>query len=138
MSDNSKEWLELLEEKLPDKELMEKHGKLLGSSTLMKKEFNSPDYTVEEIKKIFDAAGAHIVACKIIKSVKRSGDKIHAWYLEPNDLTQREQLKEAYKLKGKYEPEAHKIDLSNVSDDEIDDKIKNLIAEITGVTEGAT
>lgn len=135
MPERSKEWKELLVEKLQDEKLIKKHGQLLDSNLLLKKEFNGNEYKVSEIQEIFKAAKITLVACKTI--VHGSGKTIiHAWYLEPNDLTQREALKESYKLRGKYEPEAHKIDISNVSDEELDGKIQDLIEEITRSKEG--
>jgi len=130
------DWQDLLEKTLKDEDLQKKHGQLMDSNLLLKKEFDGNDYNVEEIKTLFKAAGMKLVACKTIKSTTRASDMIHAWYLEPNDLTQREALKEAYKLKGKYEPEAHKIDISNISDEDLDGKIQEVIKEITGSTEG--
>ena len=130
------EWKKLLETKLEDEKILNKNVQLLDSNLLLKKEFDGNDYTTKEIKTIFEAAGIKLIACKTIKSTTRKSDTIHAWYLEPNDLTQREALKEAYKLKGKYEPESYKLDISNISDDDLDRREKELIERIRRNSEG--
>lgn len=136
MPDNNQEWQDLLKDNLKDKALQRVHKKLLDSSSLCKETFRLDEYSVKDIKTIYKQAGLKLLVCKVINKVKKGDSKIDAWYLRPNDLTQREALKDAYKLKGKYEPEAHTIDISNISDEEIESKIQDIIKEIRGASDG--
>jgi len=124
------DWKKLVDDNISDQELVDKHKQLLHLGEMKVREFDSDEYNVEEIKKMCDAAGMKLIAAKVIQPTAGKKGRVDAWYVDVDSFTQREALKEAYKVKGKYEPDKYNITIDKYSQDELERRRAEIISAI--------
>jgi hypothetical protein len=126
MKDDAK-WQKMMGEILPDESLSKKHKDLLNAGDLLTKQFDASVYSIDELTEIFKTAALRIIAIKTITSP--SGSQLYeVFYIKDDYSTQREALKEAYKVKGKYAPESYTINFGELSDEDLVRRREELLA----------
>ncbi len=115
----SKSFKELMDEFLPEDELVQVHKNLLKSKRVEKLVVSDkiPDDSIAET--IREAN------CTLKKIYKFMGEKT-VLYWAPNDKSRTDALDLAYRLRGSYSPEKHVVEtkISNLSDEELDQLIE--------------
>jgi len=95
----SKEWNELMDEYLPDSELMRVHKELINAAEINKFDFPPTERNSKIKETIESVAGCRLHHIHLYLSVK------HAYYSSPDNLTRTKAIEAAYKLKNKYKGE---------------------------------
>lgn len=139
MITNTTGWKELMEKYLPDKKLQEKHKQLLNAGKLTKDTYKADEISEEDVKEVFRKSDTKIV--KLIKrEIRIDEDRVETvfdvYYKQDDNMTQREMLKESYKLKGRYEPTAVTIAYKDLTDDELKRKAASVLTDLTSDLSG--
>lgn len=134
---NSKTWLQLMEDILPDEYLITKHKQLSNSAKIDHYVFplNMKD---EEIRDIVES----IEGCKLRKIVNSVNSK-HAYFWMPDNKAIEAAIDMGYKLKGKYAAQKVKIEdeFENMTDEELFNKtieLQNKLKKLHGGPKGNT
>lgn len=109
----SKAWEELMEQNLPDKDLAKAHKRLMNSNRIDHMVFPL-NITDNEIKELMAS-----VNC-IVKKFMHSETQTHIWFWSPDNKARKDALDMAYKLKGKYAPEKHQVEVQEITQEEKD------------------
>lgn len=106
-----KAWNELLDEYLPEGDLLDTHKALLRASHMERTTFDdpSPDFTDEYISTMFQERGCNVK--RIVRRVKENtNDKrntVDVYFWAPDSRARDSALDMAYKLRGTYAAEKH-------------------------------
>lgn len=100
----SKGFKQLLDKYLPENTVLKKHKRLLDSKSIEHMVF--PSVIIDKnIKSLLRSVGC------TVKKIQRGDHGVHVWYWSPNDLARKNAIDMAYKLRGSYAAEKHRVNV---------------------------